>query len=801
MLTYTCKINEQRNGLMNLKINEAIDLLENSLNLKFSEEQFEILTSGFKNPILVNACAGSGKTTILILAVLVAIMTGKTSADEIMGITFSKMAQNDMSQRYQQYINKLPKGTITGSKQPNFSTFHALFYHLLMLNPEYITVQVLSSWKSMYYDLKSAIIHGNSQISEYELLDQIFQLKDYLNNQDLSHDGYHIDGTDFMTKVREIEKNLRIEHSVDFYKDYVNVVARYEELKRTRGFVDFNDMKSLLLDSMQDEQMLALYRQAMEKYSLVFLDEFQDIDPQQWKIINLLLGKKALARLTAIGDDDQNIYRFRGSSPKYLLQYPKYVPSSQIYHLSTNYRTGGRILASAIPLIKENKNRLEKKLDAYNGNVGKIFTHYEKESVLDVQNNSFVESFISDINNTDLSNNEIAILVRYNQSRTFIADYLSEKGIFVNIQNKNFILQNDKIYCIYMDLMRSLWQDKFSPFYQHANNIGFKRYQTFIGTLKKKQGYTRLSKLSVLIGMLKEYLLNDPTGEISAMNVQVISAYEETQKLKERYNRKCSSANAVKTLQTMLKIVANLTSSYFDFMTERQYIAKSKKEAIYDYLLQLVSLHPDVDAFFKNEQAKKKKLEGVVQQGTKNSSVSLLSLHQSKGLEFKHVYLFDLNNKDLPEITERMYRWFIPGTSFPQFIKRLSFLTQNKVFTKIFEAGCESLRFKSYQKVRATRKTLQQLVDEVYMTGENWEELKELYVDIMQFVNFVEEERRLLYVGVTRSQEVLFLDFPKNPNPLLYELDLRNAKEINKGAFTHESKKTNTYLPTSETSI
>lgn len=772
---------------MTLNTNEAIQILETSLNLTFSDEQIAILHSGFNRPVLVNACAGSGKTTIFMLASLVAIMTDQTKPESILGITFSKMAQTDMAARYQDYVKKLPKDVVSVSNKPYFSTFHALFYRLLMKDPEFTHTRVLATWTPLLKDLSSALIHGNPQMSDYEVLEQIFQLKDYLNNMDLSHDGYNfLDGREFRVAIREIEKELRSEHTAEFYDDYLNVVALYEDRKRAMGLVDFNDMKNLLLESMQDSQNLALYRKEMDKYSLVFLDEFQDIDPQQWEIISQLLNNQAMSRLIAIGDDDQSIYRFRGSSPEYLLKFGNYVPNAKTYALSTNYRTGGAILDSALPLLKMNKNRLEKKLSAYNEGVGKIYIHKEKESVLDIKENTFVESFIRDYNNPTIPNKEIAILVRYNQSRTFIADYLAARGINVNIQKKKLILQNDKIYCIYMDLVKAFWEDKFGLFSKNANKIGFKKYQKFIIALKKQNGYSRLSKLSVFIEMLDAVDLNSIPGDIQEYNRDVVKVFKATQNIKQGLQQDDSPEKQKKAMKTLLALVSNLTNTYFSFMTDKKFISKNKKSAIFDYLEQLADSCANVDTFLKNEQIKKKNLENELTVSQEKGTVSLLSLHQSKGLEFQHVYLFGLDNTDLPDITERMYRWFEPDTSYAKFVAVLIQMTKNKVFNRVFAAGCESLQFKSYQDIKRNGIPLEEMTKNIAISGEVPFELHALYVDIMQFVNFVEEERRLLYVGITRSKKSLFIDIPRNPNPLLFELDLSKSRELKEGETQNE---------------
>src|SRR5699024_4443793 len=114
------------------------------------------------------------------------------------------------------------------------------------------------------------------------------------------------------------------------------VVTYYQELKIQNGLVDFNDMKMLLLKSMKDKKYLKQYQDVMKQFKLVIIDEFQDIDNLQWKIISKLLSTETVDRLVVIGDDDQSVYSFRGSNPKYIMNYHELMPTAQTLNLSTN---------------------------------------------------------------------------------------------------------------------------------------------------------------------------------------------------------------------------------------------------------------------------------------------------------------------------------------------------------------------------------------------------------------------------------------------------------------------------------
>src|SRR5699024_10327695 len=123
--------------------------------------------------------------------------------------------------------------------------------------------------------------------------------------------------------IKEMAQFSRQTHDDNFYYDYVDVMTKYQELKRQNGYIDFNDMKMLLLKSMEDPNHLQFYQRIMSRYKIAVIDEFQDIVNLQWKIISKLLSPETMQHLIVIGDDDQSIYAFRGSNPKFILNYKK----------------------------------------------------------------------------------------------------------------------------------------------------------------------------------------------------------------------------------------------------------------------------------------------------------------------------------------------------------------------------------------------------------------------------------------------------------------------------------------------
>jgi Superfamily I DNA and RNA helicases len=237
-----------------------ISLMESGLDLTFSKEQQRILSNSHETPLLINACAGSGKTTIFILMILVALTRNLVEPQEVLGITFSRKSKLDMDHRYNEYVDELFNvGLNYENLRPDFFTFHSLFLRLLMTNEEYREIHVLDGYSCFEKQLSERITHPSKAMSKSEILNQIFSLNNYLINQNLTTDGLNLNGSEKMTDQQVVDilsQYTREVHDWGFYQDYFEVINYYQELKVQNGLVDFNDMKLLLLRSMKQERNL-----------------------------------------------------------------------------------------------------------------------------------------------------------------------------------------------------------------------------------------------------------------------------------------------------------------------------------------------------------------------------------------------------------------------------------------------------------------------------------------------------------------------------------------------------------------
>lgn len=757
--------------------------MESGLNMKFSAEQIAILNNDFSKPLLVNACAGSGKTTIFILMALIAIAQGNAEPNEILGITFSHKSRVDMGQRYNKFVAELENtGLDLSSGRPNFTTFHALFYQLLRQNPEYRSAQVLTSYRLFIRELSDEIKHPSNVITKAEMLEEMFNLNDYMINQGLTRDGILPDeatGKPLSTAIEIMTGYSRQKHNDEFFEDYLDVIEKYQSLKRQNGYIDFNDMKLLLLESMNDPQYLQYYQRIMARYKIAVIDEFQDIDNLQWQIISKLLSPETMSHLIVIGDDDQSIYSFRGSNPKYILNYKCLLPNAQKHNLSTNYRTGEKILKRVIPLIKKNHVRLDKELLSGRKDQGKFVLYSSKKSGFS-GDSKMLRRLVKQVNDPEIENDDIAILVRYNSSRMLLADWLANQKIYANINNSSAILQNNIVYRIITELMKAMWQDKYRYFANQANRIGFRAYKDHTVKVEKRtdDNFHKLSK----------YLLG-----AEAYNAENNTPYKRTdERVKiyfnsiQRFKTKMAEADNVETknklakslIKDLYKAVTKLTDKYFDYMEEKNFMSKVEVNDIKKYLEEELETYKNIDDFFNEEADKKSILSDRMEQDKQEHRIQFLSLHQAKGLEFKYVYLYGLTNKEVESAGKVLNDWFPPEMPFEKFVKEWK-VVYNHSFN-FLENALKSAHIDDYKDITNNNAFNPINLDKTLDKKKEFAMFHTFYKEVENYSAFIEEERRLLYVGVTRAQQELCLRIAPDSNPLLFDLQLPKKKKVKK---------------------
>lgn len=772
--------------------NKNIKIIEQALGYPLSNEQIAILESDFKTPTLVNACAGAGKTTTMIISIIYQAMCGHAMPGNTLCVTFSKEAQLDMKEKYSEIIGKITKIYPQASQwqQPQFRTFHSFFLQALkIIYPKW--QPVITSWDKHTPELYRQIKHPKEALTNYENVEQKMNLYDQLINHNYSYNGINVNTQNKQAKI--ILKNIQhdpqnqLRPLLQFFgilddeaiNDYCQVINKYNQIKKQTHTIDFSDIQTFLANALMNvpgtKDVLHSYFNPIHR---VFLDEFQDISQIQWNLITNVIPSEAFNHLVAIGDDDQSIYRFRGSDPTFILNFTKRMPNAIKFNLSTNYRTYNNILNTVKPIIQSNTLRLDKNLKAFNkdGIVKRGIRH-------DIDTDYAIDQFIYNIKHNP--DKKFAILARNNSSLSVITDKLANHEIYSDYgKSKKFIFQNTKLYNIVYNLMRALYNDQFDLLVKYSNRIGYNKMKEFLQ--KYQSNHTSLkafltdnswsTDLMQIINKSKgwtkqQYIEIDQKLILIRNNVLKINEYKnaDDQITKERLPL------------TIFRIVQQLTNDYFQYMLQNNYLGINKDsfDYIMDYLASLVRRAPSMEAFFITEDNKKLAMENQ-QSNHQKFHVKALTFHRSKGLEFDQTLIYTSSVCGINIQNYRLASIFPANNTIDQTIDKiikqpilsLSLMMANDL--ESLELIKKALYKKDPDKETAIEDIIKDVVDHdfkyipdldfnVDIIKENQNLKNLIFLEINGIAKNVEEEKRLMYVAVTRAKDnIIFDQDPKN---------------------------------------
>ena len=345
--------------------------------------------------VLVVASPGSGKTTVIINRVNHLIEDLKINEGNIIVITFTRAAADNMRNRYKNIFKK--------EKAPFFGTFHGLFYKILLREG---------------YDIK-IMDGGKGHAIIKNVLSRYFD--------DVNDD-----------KVREVMNNISMfktslctinEFKSTVSKDiFLECLKAYESIKEREGLWDFDDLSVKVLKLLtENKRILEKYRR-MFKYILV--DEFQDCDNIQVSFL-LLMNKDN--ELFAVGDEDQCIYSFRGSKPEYMVNFHETFKDGVKVKLLTNYRSKNNIVEVSKRLIDKNENRNEKEIISYCDSHGIV--HYSTPYNEYMQGEEIAKYIKENYQGTYADN---AVLYRTNMESRSMIDILTKRKIPFVLLDKGY---------------------------------------------------------------------------------------------------------------------------------------------------------------------------------------------------------------------------------------------------------------------------------------------------------------------------------------------------------------------------
>ena len=344
--------------------------------------------------VLVVAAPGSGKTTVIINRVNHLVTNLNVKVGNIIVITFTRAAADNMRTRYKNVFNR--------EVAPFFGTFHGLFYKILLREGH--NISIIQGGVS-HRIIKSVLAKYSDEVSEDKI-------KEVLNNISL-----------FKTSLKKIE-----DFKPSLAKDiFVEALEKYEEYKNKNELWDFDDLSIKVITLFRENEGLLNKYLILFKYVLVY--EFQDCDYLQIKFLKMMNKNNSLF---AVGDEDQCIYSFRGSKPEYMVTFKEIFNGGEKIYLSINYRSNENIVEASKDVIKHNLKRNNKVINSYKSTNGiiKFSSPYDERSQGEEIANIIEKSIY------DVSKN--AVLYRTNMEARSLIDTFTRRRIPFVLLDKGY---------------------------------------------------------------------------------------------------------------------------------------------------------------------------------------------------------------------------------------------------------------------------------------------------------------------------------------------------------------------------
>ncbi|MDO5037629.1 MAG: ATP-dependent helicase [Tissierellia bacterium] len=557
--------------------------------MKLTQEQ-EQAASHHQGPALTLAVPGAGKTSMLLERTHRLIGSG-VDPRRILTITFSRASARDMKARFEKNFPQLARRT-------HFSTIHSFAYSILRsyerkTGLEYTLLEGNPKGPSKHQVLKDLYRKTNQDYPKEDLLDSLIRDISYVKNKLLDPQAY--------SQSKKCQT-----------RNFYPIFSAYEDLKRDRLWIDFDDM---ILEALRilkkDPHMLASVRQA---YDYIQVDEGQDTSYSQMLII------KAVAQpqnnFFIVADDDQSIYGFRGAHVQGLLQLKKDYPDLKVYFLSKNFRSSKNIIDLCQDFIEKNRFRYPKTIKAH-------FPEASPPLLRQLRTLQKQYDFIlKELEREDLGS--VAILFRNNISALGLVEALERANI-------PFKCRDTKTHFLYHWVVRDIF-DIFS-FAQDPTDIDLfeKFYYKIFGYLSKKNiGAIRQNYRPVSVFTLLKEMDGPPYFK---RNVRDLEAIFKKIPGKSLYS-------AILTIEKDLDYAAYISRHAETFGSSEEvsmrilfylkYIARDQKD-----FLGFLGRIKELDRLLRGRQVT-------------DSPLTLSTFHGSKGLEFDTVFLIDLISDIIP---------------------------------------------------------------------------------------------------------------------------------------------------------
>ena len=560
-------------------------------------------------PLLILAGAGSGKTRVLTHRIAYLIDEKGVNPWNILAITFTNKAAEEMRQRVDSLVN-------FGAESIWVSTFHSMCVRILRRFIDRLgyetrfTIYDTDDQKTLMKEVCRKVDIDTKVFKERSLLSAISSAKNEMVLPD------------------EFELNA----GGDFGQQKIAKVYReYEAQLKSNNALDFDDLLVKTVQLLETQPDVLEYYQ--ERFRYIMVDEYQDTNTVQFRLISLLAGK--YKNLCVVGDDDQSIYKFRGANIRNILDFEHEFPDAHVIKLEQNYRSTGNILDAANGVISNNKGRKEKTLWTDNGEGEKVHLRQFDTAYDEAE---FIAEDIRREVREGASYNDNAVLYRTNaQSRLF-----EEKFIAMNIPYK--IVGGINFYA------RREIKDLLAYLKTVDNGQDDLAVRRIINVPKRGIGLTTINRIQESaaergIGFYEALLAPELIPGVGrsaskldsfAALIEYFKGRAEQESISDLLREILEKTGYIESLESEDKVEAEARIENIDELVNKAAAYEEDcqdrdEEPTLSGFLEEVALVADIDSLDEDQDY-----------------VVLMTLHSAKGLEFPHVYLAGMEDGLFP---------------------------------------------------------------------------------------------------------------------------------------------------------
>lgn len=626
-----------------------------------------------QGPLLILAGAGSGKTRVLTYRMANIIAQGEATASEILAVTFTNKAAREMESRVVKLLHEL-----------GFSVHERM-------------------WVSTFHSICARILRDDIHLLDYQPFfaiyddsDQISQIRKVLGALNINEKQYP--PKSFQARINEAKQkamtpdDLSKKGSMWWDERSIEVYRFYEEEMKRSNALDFGDLLFKTYD------LFRTYPDILKKYQdrfrYISVDEYQDTNHIQYLLVKMLAEQHR--NLCVVGDEDQSIYSWRGADIQNILSFEKDFPEAKVVKLEENYRSTSTIVRAASSIIKNNTERKDKTLFTHNEEGDKILVH---EDINEYEEARFVVQNIETLMNAaeeGLSYNDFAVFYRTNAQSRVLEDLLRSRSIPYRLIGGVKFYERMEI----KDVLAYL-----KAFVNPADDIAVQR---IINVPARGIGKTTVDKIEE-VGIQNKITFYDAILQVAEQRLVHSGAARKLRDFRALMDSMKEKAKGLK-----------LSELFVELLDATEYVLRLKEENTPESQARIDNLEEFANAIrqFEQERGDDATLTNFLEEMALVSdadqvkedakSVTLMTLHISKGLEFPVVFIVGMEEGLFP--SARSIDESDPSSVEEE--RRLAYVGMTRARRKLFLSHARSRRVWGQEQMHPPSRFLKEIPEE-----------------------------------------------------------------------------------------